>query len=65
MAFPKPKRREAYTAYVRRAFNYVKRNKTSLRGAYTGRGKKRTLNATVVMSRIGKEWRSHTRRMKK
>lgn len=65
MAFPKPKRREAYTAYVRRAFNYVKRNKTALRGSYKGRGKNRTLDATVVMARIGKEWRAHTRRMKK
>lgn len=65
MAFPKPKRREAYTAYVKRAFNYVKRNKASLRGAYKGRGKNRVLDAKVVMARIGKEWRSHTRRYKK
>jgi len=64
LAFPKPKPREAYTAYVKRAFNYVKRNKSSLRGAYSGRGKNRTLEATVVMKRIGKEWRAHSRRRK-
>lgn len=64
MAFPKPKPRESYTAYVRRAFNYVKRNKSSLRGSYKGRGKNRKLDATVVMARIGKEWRAHSRRRK-
>lgn len=64
MAFPKPKPRESYTAYVRRAFNYVKRNKSSLRGSYKGRGKNRKLDATVVMARIGKEWRRHSRRRK-
>lgn len=65
MAFPKPKAREQYTAYVKRSFAYVKRNKDSLRGAYKGRGKNRILDATVVMKRIGKEWRSHTRGKKK
>ena len=64
MAFPKPKPRESYTAYVKRGFNYVKRNKSSLRGSYKGRGKNRTLDATVVMARIGKEWRAHSRRRK-
>ena len=64
MAFPKPKPREAYTQYVKRAFNYVKRNKASIRGAYAGRGKNRKLVAPVVMARIGKEWRAHSRRRK-
>jgi hypothetical protein len=64
MPFPKPKAREKYTAYVKRSFNYVKRNKTALRGSYKGRGKSRTLDAKVVMARIGKEWRAHTRRKK-
>ncbi len=65
MAFPTPKGREKYTAYVKRCFAYVKRNKAALRGAYKGRGKERILDATVVMSRIGKEWRRHTRGKKK
>lgn len=64
MPFPKPKGRETYTRYVKRAFNYVKRNKSSVRGAYKGRGKNRKIDATVIMKRIGKEWRAHSRRRK-
>lgn len=64
MAFPEPKKREAYTSYVKRAFRYVKRNPSSVRGAYKGRGKNRKLDASMVMSKIGKKWRAHTRRRK-
>jgi len=62
---PKPKKREAYTAYVRRVFNYVKRNKSAIRGAYSGRGKNRKLVAPIVMKRIGVEWRKHSRTLKR
>jgi predicted GNAT family acetyltransferase len=61
MPLPAPKRNEAYTSYVRRVFNYVKRNKTAVRGSYSGRGKNRKLVAPVVMKRIGVAWRKHTR----
>lgn len=64
IAFPKPKRNEAYTSFVKRCFAYVKKNKGTVRGAYTGRGKNQKLNAPVVMRRIGKEWRLNSKKKK-
>ena len=65
MALPTPKRRESYQKYVSRAFRYAKRNKSAVKGAYKGRGKKQTFHAQPVMKAIGVVWRKHKRGLKK
>ena len=58
MALPKPKRNEAYTAYVSRVHKYVKRNKDAVRGIYKGRGKNRKLDMPALTKKIGRAWRA-------
>jgi len=60
-----PKGRETYQTYVSRMFKQVKRNKKTLRGAYSGRGRNIKLHAPVVMKAIGGQWRKHQKSIKK
>lgn len=57
MPLPKPKRNESYTDFVGRCHRYIKRNKTAVRGVYTGRGKNRKLNMPVATKKIAQAWK--------